>query len=329
MIAITGATGRIGLRLVEKLRRQKMPLVAIVRSAESARKLPSGVKFRIASLENGEGVKEALEGADFIVNLAGSTDTRLGEGKLSLANISSTSHLFHSLPDGIKHAVHISSIAIYGKKLPRLPCPETAHPNPDNAYARTKWAGEHIAREASIRVSVTVLRPGIVYGPSFEEGFFPMLKKIKEGSAKIIGDGENRIPLVHVDDVVDAIVLSLKGKKPGLSVYNICGEEATQKQVLGMAAQGLGVEPPSKTIGYGAARAFASANEFFSSLQGRRTSFTPEMVDQMACDRYFDTAMAKRELGWSPCIGLKEGIKQTIKQYNSVKNPEWKNGKNA
>jgi|GEM_PF-406508 len=321
MIAITGATGRIGRRLCAKLAK-KEKVVAIVRSEDSAKKLPKGTRFAIASLEYGDNLKEALSFAEYAVNLAGSTDTSLGEGELALANMTATGHFFNSLPDNVNRVVHVSSIAIYGKKPTRLPCDEFSHPNPDNAYARTKWAGELIARQGAARFPVTVLRPGIVYGPSFEEGFFPMLGKIKNGGAKIIGDGENRIPLVHVDDVVSAILLSLKSKKEGLSVYNICGEEATQRRILSMAAKELGASAPKEKISYPMAKALARANEIISSISGNRTSFTSDMVDQMALDRVFDTSLAKKELGWSARIGLKVGIAQTAKEYKAFSKRE-------
>lgn len=319
MIAITGATGRIGLRLVAELQKMGKKPIAIVRSEASARKLPKGVKFRIASLENGDGVSEALAGADAVVNLAGSTDTRLTDGQLALANISATSHLFHCLPPSVKNAVHVSSITIYGKELPHVPCDEFAHPNPDTPYARTKWAGERIARDAAMRLPVSVLRPAIVYGPSFEDGFYPMLNKLQDGSAKIIGNGENRMPLVHVDDVVLAIVLALKNPKQGLSVYNISSPESTQKEIYAMAASALGVNPPTKSIPRQMAKLLASANSFSASLRGRRTSFTPDMVDQLSADRAFDTYLAHKHLGWSPRITLKEGIIQTVKAYKRSK----------
>jgi len=322
MIVITGATGRIGLALVDALKARKEKFACIVRDRDSAKKLHKGVKFRLASLESGAGLAGALKDADIIVHLAGSTNTRESAHSLALANVVSAQNLYHSLPKKISRIVHASSIAVYGKRLPHIPCDEHAHPKPDTPYARTKWAGERIAREAAIRFPVTILRPAIVYGPHFHEGFFTVLKSIEKGQLSIIGKGDNYVAFVHVDDLVEALLLSIRSKKLGLSVYNISNppqDSLTQIQLYETAAKELGVAAPKSHIPFTAAKIAISARQSILSLFGRKTSLTPEMADQIAFNRVFDTWAAQTELGWSPKIRLKEGIRQTVLEYN-----EWK-----
>lgn len=322
MIIITGATGRMGLKLVDALRKSKQQFCCIVRSRESAKKLPRGVKFRLASLESGAGLANALKDASIVIHLAGSTDTRLGMHALALANVVSCQNLYHSLPKKTSRVIHASSIAVYGKHLPHIPCDEHAHPKPDSPYARTKWAGERIARDAAIRFPVTVLRPAIVYGPAFHEGFFAVLKSIEEKKMAIIGKGDNYVAFVHVDDLVEAILLAMKSEKPGLSVYNISNspqDSLTQTQLFELAAKELGAPVPTSHISYTAARLSISARQSLFSLFGKSTSLTPDMVDQISSSRVFETWAAQTELGWSPKIGLKEGIRQTVSEYL-----EWK-----
>lgn len=327
MLAITGATGRLGLNLVRALIAKKEKFFCIVRSEASAKKLPKGVKWRLASLENGAGLQKALEGATAVANLAGSIDTRLSTRELMIANATATSHLFTALPSTVKRVVHISSISVYGKRLRHVPSDEFQMPQPDCPYAASKLAGERIARTHSLRFPVIVLRPAIIYGPGFEEGFFPILKNIEEEKMQIIGNGENHIPLIHSDDVVSAILLALKSNRAGLAIYNIAPspeDTPTQMEVFAMAASALKKPAPSSSIPYTFALLTIGARQAALSLAGKKTSFTADMVDQIAMDRMFDTSLAKKELGWERRIGLKEGISQTLSEYR-----EWKHGKNS
>ncbi len=326
MITVTGATGRIGRRLLAALSKGKEPVCAIVRSRESVEKLPKGAKWRLASLSTGAGLRDALADTDKVVNLAGAVGTHLPEHELFISNVTSTSHLFTSLPATVQRVVHISSIAIYGKKPACLPADEFCKPQPDSAYAKTKWGGELVARAHAARFPVTVLRPAIVCGPEFSEGFFPVISALEKGSMKIIGSGENHVPLVHVNDVVSAIVSSLHSSKKGLSTYNISAppeKTLTQEELFTLAAKALRVPPPNSHISYPAAKLTVHFRSCLLSLFGRKSSLTSDMIGQLYYDRVFDISQATRELGWFPKIGLKEGVLQTVKAYK-----EWKHGQN-
>ncbi len=208
LIAVAGASGRLGRRLMAYFKRQRMPALALLRSRASISSLPKGTPYRLVHPETGYGLREALRNVTHIVNASGSIDTTLSERALFEANVATTSHLLSCAPPKLKRLVQISSIAVYGKH-PAGIVDEHSPRRPDDAYSRTKLAAERLALDAAHRMPIVVVQPGIIYGPAFTAGFYPMLSGLASGQLAVIGKGNNHLPLVHVDDVVAGIYACL------------------------------------------------------------------------------------------------------------------------
>jgi len=156
----------------------------------------------------------------------------------------------------------------------------------------------------------------MVYGPGFEEGYFTILRYLEEGKMQIIGDGANRIPLVHINDVVSAILLALDKPVPHCREYNIVGfEQLTQQQLLAAAAQELGVAVPEKHIH----PAMISVIMSMQGLAGKKASLGPESIRQLTLDRAYSCKRAKKELGWEPQVKLADGIREMVQLYKAGK----------
>lgn len=319
LVAVAGASGRVGRRLLAELGRRRIPAVALLRARSSASKLPRGMPYHLVHFETGWGLSEALRGATHVVNLTGSTDTARGERALREANVAPTSHLLSCSPPTLARFVHVSSIAVYGQHLRQI-ADERSPRRPDTPYARTKMQGERAALEAARRFPVVVLQPGIIYGPGFEAGFFPMLGLLRAGRLSLIGNGDNHLPLVHVDDVVSGIIRALVANVPSGSVFILCGaDHPTQKQALEMAAREMHVPPPMRHISPALARLAAHAHLLSRRLQHRPASVTPDIINQLAADRFFDIERARRALGWRPAISFKAGLKQVLAEFRKTK----------
>jgi nucleoside-diphosphate-sugar epimerase len=303
------------------LAKKKMPAAALLRSRAAAASMRTGTVCRLVHFETGHGLPEALKDVTHIVNLTGSIDTSRSERELAQANVVPTRHLLACASPKLKRFVHISSIAVYGKH-PKNPVHEHSPRRGDTPYARTKLSGERLALDAAHRMPITVLQPAIIYGPGFEAGFFPVLRALKSGRLSIIGEGKNRIPFIHADDVVAAIIRALQTDTPSGSVFLLSGESITQEKALASAARAMGAKAPHSHISPRLARLAASLHGLARRLRGKAPTLTPDMMDQLSADRFFDCSHAKNVLGWKPAISFKAGLAQVISDYQRAEKKE-------
>lgn len=130
------------------------------------------------------------------------------------------------------------------------------------------------------------LRPFIVYGPG-QAGSMLIPYAIRQARAKLaaqFSDCLQERDFVHVDDVIEAIVLGIQRQLPGIHVCNIgCGKPVRARDVI-------------EHIG----REFGSLEKFEFGVRERRLN---EPNTQVA-----DISSAKKLLDWSPRIMWEEGI---------------------
>jgi len=293
-IYLTGATGRLG----------KETLLVIPDATPLVRK-DSGLEGQIVTDFSERELKGILNDADVIIHIAGSIDT-LDRQKLQESNVELTRRMVASAPERSR-IIFAGSVSVYGKKLARIPADENTPTDPDSDYARSKYEAEKIV---SAHPDHVILRIGTIYGPGFND-YYTVLSYIEKGKMRIIGDGSNRVPFVHVEDVADAIANAVsKGK----GTYVIAGEPLTQKELYSVAAKALGVKEPSSSVSKGAAELLASFQEFTYRLGGKKPMLTKEHISVLGNDRVFDCSKARKELGFSP-RSLEHGILEMVLSY--------------
>ena len=206
-IYIIGATGNIGSRVYNRLVKEGVDIVPLVRKK-------SGLKNEIVCEFSSTALQNALRDARIVINTAGSVRT-YDKNELEEANVELVKKIVGAVPKKAK-IIHASSISVYGKKVLQKPVVETTPINPDSDYAISKYNAEKIL---AAHPNTVILRIGTVYSPS--EDYARVLEQIKKGKMYIIGDGKNIIPFVHIEDVANAFYLALKARA---GVYNIVGE---------------------------------------------------------------------------------------------------------
>ncbi len=291
-IYITGATGRLGSAVLQRI--DAIPLV----------RKPSGLRNEIVTDFSD---LKILKDAKTIIHIAGSVNT-LEKKDLWDANVELTRKIVDAAPDEAK-IIFAGSISVYGIKI-RNSADENTPPNPYTYYGKSKYMAEEIVRSHKNHV---ILRIGTIYGPQFEI-FFHVIRAIENGKMKVIGDGNNRIPFVHVDDVAKVFVNALK---KGKGTYVVAGDPLTQNQIMEIACKELGVKKP-KHIAFGVAMFLAGLGELRYRLTGKKPAITKQAIAVLGADRCFDCSKAKKELGFSP-RPLDNGIAAMIMEYRKRK----------
>jgi nucleoside-diphosphate-sugar epimerase len=288
MLYITGASGRLGRRLLGMFP-NALPL---------SRKPVLGRKGVLTNYSRGQ-LEKILKKGDVVLHAAGSMEFG-NEEELRRGNVEITENLVEALPEG--RIIYASSVAVYGKKLAEIPADEYTELNPDSAYAKAKLEAENLVLNKN--KENTALRIATVYGPEYED-YFRIIRLIEKGRMIIFGNGENRIPFVHVEDVAYAFKLAYEKKAHG--IYIISGKAEKQKEIYAYVARALGKKPPWLSLPPGIAKKL---------IEWAGIKFTEEHFNILSSDRVFDFGKAYHELGFAP-RSLWKGLDEMIAVYKN------------
>lgn len=228
---ILGGSGFIGRALVERLADagKKLRLICRNPSALPAELIRPNVQIIKGDLRDPELVESALEGIDTVYHLAranvSSWDDYYKQDVLVTERIADL-----CLAKGVKRLIYTGTIATYysGAKAGRIDESTGVHPQIQrcNNYARAKAACEDLLLKMHKEkgLPVVIFRPGIVLGSGSSPFHWGVGMWKWNSVCQLWGDGKNPLPLVLVDDVVDALVAG--ADKPGVEgqSYNLIGD---------------------------------------------------------------------------------------------------------
>jgi nucleoside-diphosphate-sugar epimerase len=215
-VAITGASGFVGSRLVESMHLGDWPfhITPFVRGPNSLARLARlALQFRTADLLDLESTTRALQDCDLLVHAA------LGDpGQIvRMAEVLSRA----CARAGVKRVVVISTAAVFGLVAPAN-SDDHAEPRPpkNEPYALAKLQAEKIFQAAAVRhgFELIILRPSLVYGPRSArmEGLWQSARK---GISGIVDQGRGVFNGIYVDNLVEAVRLALSGKVKSGTFY--------------------------------------------------------------------------------------------------------------
>src|SRR5207248_369794 len=193
------------------------------------------------------------------------------------------------------------------------PAAEDAPFAPTNAYEATKLEGELLALRAFQEqgLPVTVVRPGLVYGPGDLHllGFFVAMKK---GLFRVIDGGKASLHPVYIDDLVAALLLCAGCSRATGRSYNIAGERpVTVRELATAIAHALGRELPAASIPLWLANLASDVFATMPGMKGERAPLTRSRVAFLTNSRIYDIGRSASELGYAPKVGLEEGMRLT------------------
>jgi len=216
-IFVTGATGFIGRRLVKAIDAN----ITILSRQKQAHH-----KTIVLNLEEDNIPDQALNGMDTVFHLAGFAHDMRDENKIVdlyyKVNVSATVQLATlAVKSNVKRFVFVSSVKAGGNPPLGTCANEKSQIDPEGIYGKTKREAElqllKIGKESGMHVSI--VRPSLVYGPNIKGHLQLMLSGIKAGWFPPLPETENRRSMIHVDDLVQAILLVSEDKRANGEVF--------------------------------------------------------------------------------------------------------------
>jgi nucleoside-diphosphate-sugar epimerase len=238
-ILVTGAGGFIGGRIVEVLHELNPGSIrAGVRRWSSAARIGRlSVEIVQCDVRSVESVRSAMQGVTSVVHCA------RGD---AITNIEGTRNVLDEAQRvGVQRVVHLSSVAVYGRREGSFTEASPSAPGQD-PYGRSKVQTEEICAEYGRRgLAITVLRPTIVYGPYSDLWTVEFAQRLSAGKWFLPQRyTEGTCNLVYVDDVVKAVLLSLQNERAIGQTFIINGEERpTWSEYFGALNDALGLPP--------------------------------------------------------------------------------------
>ncbi len=250
-IFITGATGYIGRYLVKRLVSKGHYVSALVRKNSNIRFLKrNGVNLIFGDLLDRNSLRKIPDDIDIVFHLAGEVYPKVSENYFRINVLGTSNILKECTKRRIKRFIYLSTTAVFGPfNDKKVPLTELSDCKPLAYYARTKLKGEKIVRYyyENERINVTIIRISVIYGP----GLYPFSLGsivnylINKPVYAIIGRGFNSLPLCHVCNAVQGLMLAMENKNSDGQTFIISdGRNYTQRE----ACEVLSAQYPKKQI---------------------------------------------------------------------------------
>ncbi|MCW5806892.1 MAG: NAD-dependent epimerase/dehydratase family protein [Deltaproteobacteria bacterium] len=268
-----------------------------------------GVEYALGNLGDPAAIARAVSGAGVVIHCGAATKGGWPEHRTG--TVVGTHNVIDACrAHAVKQLVHISSMSVidWAGSASNGPVGETAalEPRPEErgAYTRAKLEAEQLVAAAAAQgLPAVILRPGQIFG-----GGIPLINGAVARSAGgrwlVLGDGKLELPLVYIDDVVDAVVAAVTRRlAKGEVIQIIDPERLTQEDVLGLAG---GARPVLRVP-----RPVVFALGKLSELPlGRRSPVAAYRLRSALARLHYESDRATTLLGWHPRVGVREGIRR-------------------
>jgi UDP-glucose 4-epimerase len=301
-IVITGASGNVGTALVRRLTGDGHHVVGISRRPP----IIEGVQWHTADLSTdggSVGLAQVFAGADAVVHAAWAFQPSHDLEYLRQINVGGTRRVIDAVAAaGVPHLVQLSSIGAYSAKRDERRVDESwpTEGVASSSYSRHKVAAERMLdtfeSEGDGSTVVSRMRPGIIGQPSAGSAFlrYALPAIVPAKALDLIPvlplDRALAVPVVHADDVADAIARVLERRTGG--AFNLAAAVPVTARLIASELSAQHVHVPAALL------RFAVANSWRAHLQ----PLNPGWVDLAYSVPLLDTGRAERELGWGPKV---------------------------
>jgi nucleoside-diphosphate-sugar epimerase len=320
-LLITGIGGFIGFRTAELALQQGMKVRGLQHSLSNVQKVQNlGAEVMLGSVTDPIAAHKACQGVDVVLHTAAIAKESGSFSDFRTVNVGGVVTMAKAAKaSGAKVFVHLSSVMVYGFKYLELVTEEGALQGEENPYCQTKIESEQalLKLHSPPYFNVTLIRAGDVYGPgSFHWIVRPLLLMHKRLFI-LANEGKGAINHLYIDNLVDAIFLTLEKESYG-EVFNITDGQQTSWEVFFMKLADIAKLPPPISLPAKILKGLIYLRCFCQKVLGKTPDLLPESIDFITRPYVYSIAKARTQLGYNPTINLEEGMQNIHAWLNST-----------
>jgi nucleoside-diphosphate-sugar epimerase len=322
---VTGATGMLGSHVAERLVARGDRVRALVRPESRTAFLESlGVELLVGDLTDPSACARAVQGADHVFHCAAKVGDWGTWAEFQTGCLDATRNLAEAaIAARVERFLHISSTSAYGHPAEGgPPLDETAELGQRlwpvwDYYTRSKVDCERLLWDlaATRGLPLTIIRPSWLYGERDRITLQRFVSRLRNGSFRLIGPGDNPISAIYAGNVADAALLAAFDPGSVGEAYNITHQGwITQRDYLDLFAQACGARQVRRKVPYRVTFAVAFVLEAIFRLthQPRPPLITRYATWLMGRTLSYSTEKAETKLGWKPALGYRESIDRSV-----------------
>lgn len=318
---VTGATGFLGRRVVDRLLARGDGVRALVRDASKAADLEArGVRSVIGDLADVDAFRDQLSGCDVVYHAGARVLTHGSWQEFLDANVIGTQKLIdHAMAAGVRRFVHVSSLGIFEIAADGVTIDEDSdydhQPLLRGYYTRSKIGADRIARAAAATGRpVVIVRPGQLYGPDAPSPLYMGRVSKRLGSVLVVVSTPGYYaPVVYVENAADAVVLA--GTADGVEgrAFNVIDDTTLQQREYFAELSKLDGCP--RRVVYLPVSLFLApvtvVNALYKLLKRRAWAAAYQLRRSGRNARYATDAV-RTALDWQPAVDWRDGVRETL-----------------
>jgi nucleoside-diphosphate-sugar epimerase/predicted dehydrogenase len=309
-IVVTGASGALGSALVDRLVAEGRPVRAFVRRIP--RKPIDGVEYCFGDLGDPSAVEHAVEGAETVIHAGAAMKGGWAE-HLASTVVGTRNVVDACRRNRVRQLVHVSSMSVIHWLAEARGAPITEstplEPRPEErgAYTRAKLEAERVvAAAARDGLPSVILRPGQIFGGGVPLVNGAVARRIGKRWV-VLGDGGLELPLVYIDDVVDAVLAAIARRISSGEVIQLVDDtRLTQAEVLALAGGGAPILKVPRALVF----ALGRTSDLALAALGLPSPIGEYRLRSALAETHCASGRARALLGWQPRVGVREGIRR-------------------